>query len=87
MTSETKDQERTEEELNSDTEGQERTEEDINHQVPSDCPVVLPTNTTRTSGRTKKTPRTRSDDFVWTANSSNDFLWQTKVQLVSIKLL
>jgi hypothetical protein len=51
-------------------EDQERTEEDLNQQVPSDSPVILPTNTTSTSGRPKRTPRTRSDDFLWTANSS-----------------
>jgi hypothetical protein len=39
-------------------------------QVPSDCPVVLPPDTTNTSGRPKRTPRTRSDDFLWTATSS-----------------
>ena len=50
-------------------EDQERTEEDLNQQVPSDSPVILPTNTTCTSGRPKRTPRT-SDDFLWTANSS-----------------
>jgi hypothetical protein len=58
------------EDVNSETKDQERTEEDLNQQVPSDCPVVLPTNTTSTSGRPKRTPRTRSDDFLWTANSS-----------------
>jgi hypothetical protein len=38
--------------------------------LPSECPVELHKNTARTSGRTKRTPITRSEDFLWTVSSS-----------------
>ena len=69
VNSETEEQERTEEDLNSDTIDQEKTEQDLNQHVPNKCPVELHTNTTRTSGRSKRTPTTRSEDFLCTANT------------------